>query len=245
MTCTRPLLWAASLAVLGGCAGRPPAPPPGAPAPGAGAAVSRIGYSVQVGAFSQLENAVRSKEALDEGGLDAFHFLGDDGLYHVRFGSFVSRELAADRAEALRQRGVIDDFYVVPPEPPGAATRLQIVRSALGFLGTPYRWGGPSAQTGFDCSGLVMTSYRLSGLALPRTSREQYAGGVPVRQGGLREADLVFFATEGAQVPSHVGIYIGDGRFVHAPGSGGTVRIDELSSGYYHRHYLSGRSYLE
>jgi cell wall-associated NlpC family hydrolase len=158
---------------------------------------------------------------------------------------FVSGALPADSADALRQQGAIDDFYVVPPQPLGEPTRRRIVQTALGFLGTPYRWGGPSAQTGFDCSGLVMTSYRLSGVSLPRTSREQYAGGVPVERRDLGEADLVFFATEGGGTPTHVGIYIGDGRFVHAPGSGDTVRVDELSSGYYHRHYLSGRSYLE
>lgn len=245
MTCTRPVLWAASLVILGGCAGRAPAPPPAAPGAGADAPASRIEYSVQVGAFSQLENAVRLKNTLDEAGVDAFHFLGDDGLYRVRFGSFASRQLAIDSAEALRQQGVIDDFYVVPPEPPGENARRRIVQSALGFLGTPYRWGGPSPQTGFDCSGLVMTSYRLSGIALPRTSREQYAGGVPVERRDLRDADLVFFATGGGRIPSHVGIYIGDGRFVHAPASGGVVRVDELSSDYYRRHYLSGRSYLE
>jgi cell wall-associated NlpC family hydrolase len=134
---------------------------------------------------------------------------------------------------------------VAPERRHGAVLRRQVVRSALGFLGWPYRWGGPSPETGFDCSGLTMTSYRLNGVALPRTSRGQYAAGEPVGRRELREADLVFFATGTGRGPSHVGLYIGDGRFVHAPGSGDVVRIDELSSSYYRPRFLSARSYLE
>lgn len=245
MTFARAVLWASALLALGSCAGRAPATrPPRAPAPRA--SISRIGFSVQVGAFSDPENAIRLRESLEEAGLEAFHFAGDDDLHRVRFGNFVDRDLAIARAEALRREGIIGDFYVVPPERRGGAVlRRQVVRSALGFLGWPYRWGGPSPETGFDCSGLTMASYRLNGLALPRTSREQYAAGDPVGRRDLREADLVFFATGKGRTPSHVGLYIGDGRFVHAPGTGDVVRIDELSSGYYRRRFLSGRSYLE
>jgi hypothetical protein len=201
---------------------------------------------VQVGAFSDPENAVRLKESLDAYGIDAFHFVGDDGLNRVRFGDFEIREEAVGTAEALRMDGVVDEYYVVPPElARGAELRRRIAGSALSFLGSPYRWGGRSTEEGFDCSGLTTAAYRLGGVALPRTARDQHAGGVPVSLSELREADLVFFAIDRKRKPTHVGLYLGNGRFIHAPGSGKVVRVDDLSSRYYQRHFLGACSYLE
>jgi cell wall-associated NlpC family hydrolase len=210
----------------------------------------RLGFSIQAGAFADAENAALRVEILAECGLEAFHFAGDDGFHKVRFGSFSTREAAIERAEALKKDRIIEDYYIVAPEPSGlerseAGFRAKVVNSAMEFLGTPYRWGGPSADTGFDCSGLTMTAYRLHGLALPRASADQYATGQHVTREGLRDADLVFFATGGGQRPSHVGLYIGQGRFIHAPGSGKVVRIDDLSQDYYAQRFLGGRSYLE
>jgi cell wall-associated NlpC family hydrolase len=138
----------------------------------------------------------------------------------------------------------------VVPEPPAldrveVGLRDKVVKAAMRFLGTPYRWGGPSAETGFDCSGLTMTAYRLNGLELPRASAEQYATGQAVSRDALKAADLVFFATGREGRPSHVGLYVGEGRFIHAPGSGKVVRIDDLSQDYYAQRFLGARSYLE
>ena len=213
-------------------------------------ALPRIEYSVQVGAFADPANALRLVELLAERGLEAFYFSGDGGLLRVRFGSFPSRELAVARAEAFKDEGIIGDYFVVSPVPSafarggGAALRGDVVRSAMSFLGRPYRWGGTSPETGLDCSGLTMTAYRLSGLALPRAAAEQYASGEPVAEQRLHDADLVFFASASRTRPSHVGLYLGDGRFIHAPGSGGVVRIDSLADEYYQRRYLGARSYL-
>jgi cell wall-associated NlpC family hydrolase len=121
--------------------------------------------------------------------------------------------------------------------------RRDIARAALAFLGRPYRWG--AADGAFDCSGLTMTAYRLHGLGLPRSSAEQYALGTPVAAGQLQEADLVFFDTGARGGPDHVGLYVGEGRFVHAPGEGKVVRVDDLASAWYSRRFLAGRSYLE
>jgi hypothetical protein len=209
----------------------------------------RIEYSVQVGAFAEPENARRLIAALAERGLEAFYFVGDGGIYKVRFGSFASRELAVRRAEAFREEHVIDDYFVVAPRSlglvrGGVALRAEVARSAMSFLGRPYRWGGSSPETGLDCSGLTMTAYRLNGLALPRAAAEQFAIGESVSSRELQKADLVFFATESRAKPTHVGLYLGGGRFIHAPGRGGKVRIDELASSYYRRTFLGGRSYL-
>jgi hypothetical protein len=214
-----------------------------------GQTLPRIGYSVQVGAFASPDNAWRLVEALAGRGLEAFYFAGADGLHKVRFGSFASRELALRRAGALRQERIIEQFFVVSPDsfPTGrgvAALRRAVVRSAESFLGRPYHWGGSASETGLDCSGLTMTAYRLNGLALPRASAEQFAFGEPVSPSGLQEADLVFFGDEGATKPTHVGLYVGEGRFIHAPSHGGVVRIDALVNRHYQRRLLGGRSYV-
>jgi cell wall-associated NlpC family hydrolase len=213
-------------------------------------ALPRIEYSVQVGAFADPANAQRLIATLAERGLEAFYFVGDGDLHRVRFGSFPTRELAVERAEAFKDEGIIGDYFVVSPEPPaflragGAALRGEVVRSAMSFLGRPYRWGGTSPETGLDCSGLTMTAYRLNGLALPRAAAGQYASGEPVPERRLQDADLVFFATESRSKPTHVGLYLGEGRFIHAPGRGDVVRIDNLADAYYQRRYLGARSYL-
>ena len=259
-TC-RAALWAPLFVSLAGCAARtvpvhaPVAPPASNTRLPARASVPLqalppLGFSIQAGAFANADNAALLVQILAENGLVAFHFAGEGGLSRVRFGNFDSRELAVERAEALQRGRVIEGYYIVPPSALGpgrraAGLRGQVVESALDFLGTPYRWGGPSAETGFDCSGLTMTAYRLNGLALPRAAAEQYATGARASRDGLQAADLVFFATGKDRRPSHVGLYVGEGRFIHAPGSGKVVRIDDLSQSYYAQRFLEGRSYIE
>lgn len=220
-----------------------------APAPTAAtAALPAIGHSIQVGAFAEQQNAVRLGEALGQLGLEAFHFADDDGLYKVRFGAFDERESAVARAERLRTEGIIGAYYVVPPERyrPAVdeqALRRNVLRSAMRFLGQPYQWGASEAS-GLDCSGLAMAAYRLNGIALPRTSQGQYAAGETVSLDALREADLVFFWTGDDRKPSHVGLYAGDGRFVHAPSAGKVVRLDALGAAYYRERLIAARTYF-
>ena len=214
----------------------------------------RMGYAVQVGAFSFLDNAVRLTEALQQKGLDAYYFKHDSGLYKVRFGDFSSEELALAKAEDLRSTNVIEDFYIVGPEdyPWGRDNRQidtdhlrrGIVQAAESFIGVPYRFGGASPEEGFDCSGLAMAVYRLNGFALPRTSRQQWSAGRPVNDADLDQADLVFFATSRRGEISHVGIYMGKGQFIHAPKSGKEIRIDSISNHYFKHRYMGARTYL-
>lgn len=114
--------------------------------------------------------------------------------------------------------------------------------TALGLMGSPYRYGGNDPATGFDCSGLVSYVFRqATGTGLPRITRDQAAASRRINRRDLREGDLVFFNTLG-RANSHVGIYIGDGRFVNAPSSGGHVRIDSLDSPYFSRRFDSART---
>ncbi len=108
---------------------------------------------------------------------------------------------------------------------------------ARDMLGVPYKWGG-STPNGFDCSGLVQYSYNKAGLQVPRTSRAQYGAAqhVSLRDAGV--GDLVFFGFDGQQV-SHVGIYLGDGRFVHAPSNGKRVEIASLREAPYRQHFVT------
>jgi cell wall-associated NlpC family hydrolase len=114
-----------------------------------------------------------------------------------------------------------------------------VVRRALGYLGTRYRYGASGAR-GFDCSGFTSYIYRQHGISLPHNSAAQYRVGKPVSRSELRPGDLVFFRTRGSRI-SHVGIYIGNGKFVHASSARGRVRIDTLTSGYYHQRYVGAR----
>ena len=110
---------------------------------------------------------------------------------------------------------------------------------AMGLVGTPYRYGGNTVDGGFDCSGLIAYVYRESaGLATPRTVARLAAFGNAVPRHELRTGDLVVF---GRGRPTHAGIYVGENRFVHAPSSGGEVRLDNLDGPYWSRQEMSVR----
>ncbi|WDK04452.1 C40 family peptidase [Xanthomonas campestris] len=130
----------------------------------------------------------------------------------------------------------------VPPANPAAANN--ILMRALGLVGTPYRYGGNTPESGFDCSGLVTYVYKdVLALSLPRTSRDLAAvQGPKIPAEKLSTGDLVFFGSSGSV--THVGIYVGEGRFVHAPSSGGTVRLDFLDGAYWRDHYSGSKRVL-
>jgi cell wall-associated NlpC family hydrolase len=250
-----------ALVLLCGCFRGParssagPAPRP-QPAAEARTTLPRLGYSIQAGAFARVENAVRLAETLQGLGLNAtFYASAPEGsehrLYRVRFGDFPSRDAALVKGEALRADGVIQAFYIVAPEEPPlprlspgdeAGLRTNLVETATNYVGIPYLWGG-ATEAGFDCSGLAMAVYRLNGLQLPRSSREQYARGEPVPLDRLRKGDLLFFATGGGTAVTHVGIYTGGESFIHAPKRGRRIGSDRLE-GYYRQHLVGARSYL-
>lgn len=103
----------------------------------------------------------------------------------------------------------------------------------MGLVGTPYRYGGNTPDSGFDCSGLIGYVYRSrAGVSPPRTVAQLDEFGKAISRSDLRVGDLVVF---GRGTPTHAGIYVGEGRFVHAPSTGGTVRLDSLGSKYWSR----------
>jgi hypothetical protein len=213
----------------------------------------RMGYTIQVGAFARVENAARLADGLRARGLNAIYYVSHRDLYKVRFGNYPTRDSARQKAEKLQADGLIEEFYIVGPDAYTVANqrkygtpylRGELVKTAETFIGVPYLWGGNSAETGFDCSGLTMTVYQLNGLDLPRHSGDQFETGTPVALDELQPGDLVFFHTRGNEKISHVGIFVGEGAFIHAAGAGKNIRRDSLSSAYYQARYVGGRSYL-
>jgi len=122
-----------------------------------------------------------------------------------------------------------------------ATNAQELVVRALSFVGVNYRRGGESPETGFDCSGLVRHVFRESlGLALPRTSRDISRVGETIHREALQPGDLVFFNTLRRGF-SHVGIYLGEHRFVHAPASGGEVRVEDMRLNYWSKRFNGAR----
>ena len=120
-----------------------------------------------------------------------------------------------------------------------------VIRNAMGALGVPYRRGGTSAETGFDCSGFVRSMYQQTvGLMLPRTAAEQAAATASIDKTDLRPGDLVFFNTL-RRAYSHVGIYVGEGKFIHAPRTGSHVRVDNMNGSYWQTRFDGARRVLE
>jgi len=118
--------------------------------------------------------------------------------------------------------------------------RAGVVGTAMSRLGTRYRWGG-TTPSGFDCSGLTTYAFARNGKRLPRTASEQSKQGQSVGKGSLKEGDLVFFKTTRSSRVSHVGIYVGAGKFVHASSGGGRVRVNNLSDNYYSKRFAGAK----
>jgi cell wall-associated NlpC family hydrolase len=129
-------------------------------------------------------------------------------------------------------------------DPGEESLRLRLVKAARELLGTRYRWAGVSAQTGFDCSGLVQQVFSYFEIDLPRSSKEQYKIGEKIDKDELEAGDLVFFSSGGKQ-PTHVGIYVGDNQFLHAARKAKGVVISDMNQSWYVRRFLGARRMIE
>ena len=158
------------------------------------------------------------------------------------------RAQAADPlSQWLQQRGETPPATAdaaMPSPAPSARSRLtEMALAAMDFVGVPYRRGGNDAETGFDCSGFTRHLFQINlGIALPRRSHEQAAAKIlaEVPRTELQPGDLVFFNTLRSAF-SHVGIYVGDGRFIHSPKPGAAVRLESMASSYWQRRFDGGR----
>jgi len=259
------------------------------PAPAAkSTGITRIGHAIQMGAFSDVNNAERFTAKLQSKGIEAFYFRKDNGVYAVRFGDFPTKDKARAVADRLVADRLIDSYYIAPPneivfsrpkepgwqklqpvevrlprdsKPPVAPKESPDIsqpksvknekdmgaiaaRTAERFVGIPYRWGGENVVDGLDCSGFVRAVYNLCGISIPRTSRDQYKAGGPVTKDNLQDGDLVFFGSSEEQI-NHVGIYVGSGRFVHAPRRGEDIRVTSVDESYFEKRFIGARRYFQ
>lgn len=227
--------------------------------------ISRLGYSIQVGAFAEVKNAERLAAKLHEKGIDAFYFRKETGVYAVRFGDYTTREAARKGAQKLVAEKVIGSYFIAAPqgtyiarprEPElrtegkpsprkkgGADMGAIAARTAERFVGIPYQWGGNTVVDGMDCSGFVRAVYNLCGVNIPRTSREQFRVGVSVGKDDLKDGDLVFFGGS-ADAINHVGIYVGNGHFVHAPRRGDEIKVSALDEPYFAKKFIGAKRYF-
>jgi len=159
--------------------------------------------------------------------------------------AFLAACAGAPKHPAPPRGSTLSSLPARAPSAASAATANDVLFRALALVGTPYRWGGNTPDSGFDCSGLVGYVYRQAAdIALPRTSAAMAGvdGATVKRMAELASGDLVFFRIGGAI--SHVGVYVGKGRFVHAPNAGGTVRMDNLDGPYWGQHFTYGKRLL-
>lgn len=249
--------------------------------------IKRLGYAIQMGAFSNVGNAERFAKKLQKKGIEAFYFRKDSGVYAVRYGDFPSKEKARISASRLIDAGLIDSYYIAPPNeivfsatktPATPATKTATparngktgskdkipdaditpgkidksdrdmgyiaARTAERFVGIPYRWGGDTVVDGLDCSGFVRAVYNLCGVNIPRTSRDQYKTGESVSKNELKDGDLVFFGSSASKI-NHVGIYVGNDKFVHAPRRGEDIKVASINENYFEKRFVGARRYFQ
>ena len=241
------------------------------------AGLKSIGFSIQVGAFSEVRNAERLTKKLQEQGIEAFYFRRENGIYAVRFGDFERRDQASRTAQKLVKSRVVSSYFITDPQhavsvrepslqrspdpslskPPVVAKKREqqaprreksdmgaiAARTAERFVGIPYRWGGDTVVDGMDCSGFARAVYNLCGVNIPRTSREQYLVGDAVAKDELKDGDLVFFGASPEEI-THVGIFVGNGRFVHAPRRGDDIRVSTLDEAYFQKRFIGAKRYF-
>ncbi|MCX8092777.1 MAG: C40 family peptidase [Candidatus Goldbacteria bacterium] len=147
------------------------------------------------------------------------------------------------QAEELQKKSKVISKIDKTKEVKEILLREKIITIALSYLGTEYWPGGQDTDYGMDCSGFTQLVYKKVGINIPRTSYEQYLKAGKISRGFLKKGDLVFFSTRWMGI-NHVGIYLGDNKFIHAPSIGKCIKIDLLNSRYWGPRFISGGRYI-
>lgn len=145
-----------------------------------------------------------------------------------------------DKIMSLQQKKLGTVSNMSPAKNLGMANSL--LSKAKTLIGTPYRFGG-NTPSGFDCSGFMQYVFKNAGISLPRSSRDMALVGSHVSREALQVGDMVFFAHSGKNI-SHVGMYVGDNKFIHSPSAGKTVEITSLDANYWKSRYITARRVL-
>jgi gamma-D-glutamyl-L-lysine dipeptidyl-peptidase len=199
-------------------------------------------YAVRFGDFARRDDAQKTALKLVKDRTISSYFIAAP-QHDV---SMSVREPSIEKAPApsLRKPAAVAKKRE-PQEPRRDKSDMGIIaaRTAERFVGIPYRWGGDTVVDGMDCSGFVRAVYNLCGVNIPRTSREQYRVGDVVGKDELKDGDLVFFGATADDI-THVGIFVGSGRFVHAPRRGDDIKVSTLDDAYFLKRFVGAKRYF-
>jgi len=200
-------------------------------------------YAVRFGDFERREDARRTALKLEKQRIISSFFIAAPQPEV----SLAVREPVLEKAPepSLANRPAKVAKKPLPPPPKREKSDMGMIaaRTAERFVGIPYRWGGDTVVDGMDCSGFVRAVYNLCGVNIPRTSREQYRVGDVIPKEELKDGDLVFFGASADDI-SHVGIFVGGGRFVHAPRRGDDIKISTMDDAYFVKRYVGAKRYF-
>ncbi|MDD2364916.1 MAG: NlpC/P60 family protein [Desulfuromonadaceae bacterium] len=203
-------------------------------------------YAVRFGDFPSKEKAVSiARRLVAEQLINSYYIAPPNEIVFTK-----PKEAGWQKAEPPHIKEPANTLQPVTPKEPeqtGSKATQDMgaiaARTAERFVGIPYRWGGNNVVDGMDCSGFVRAVYNLCGLSIPRTSREQFKTGDLVSKESLQDGDLVFFGSAKDKI-THVGIYVGGGRFVHAPRRGEEIRITKVNESYFEKRFVGARRYF-
>ncbi|HXE97528.1 MAG TPA: NlpC/P60 family protein [Dongiaceae bacterium] len=207
-------------------------------------------YAVRFGDFPSWEKArVVAKKLVAERLIDSYYIAPPNEIVFIRPKGPGWQKAQPDeiRKPPLPLQPVVPkeaaEKPVSKPSKDNKDMGVIAARTAERFVGIPYRWGGDNVVEGMDCSGFVRAVYNLCGLSIPRTSRDQFKAGDSVTKDDLRDGDLVFFGSSANNI-NHVGIYVGGGKFVHAPRRGEEIRATAVNESYFEKRFVGARRYF-
>lgn len=210
-------------------------------------------YAVRFGDFPSKEKArVVAGKLVADRLIDGYYIAPPNEIVFSKPKEPGWQKKPAEEIKKVRDPKQTEQVASIPPveKPQKKASRGErdmgaiAARTAERFVGIPYRWGGDTVVDGMDCSGFVRAVYNLCGISIPRTSREQYKAGDAITKVDLQDGDLVFFGAAEDKI-NHVGIYVGAGKFVHAPRRGEEIRVTAIDESYFEKRFIGARRYFQ